>query len=196
MNYLGHLYLSGNDTGLMQANLYGDFIKGTQLTHLPDVIQRGVQLHRSIDHFIDHHPVIRELLPALRGELPKVAGIAIDIFFDHLLAKNWGLFHPQPLNEYLQAVYRSFDLDDQNYSSDYRTFLRHLVQRNWIGSYPTLDAVDRMSRNVGAQLSFPNKLADGKSVFLMYEKAITQAFFEYMPAANEHFLPEKLRILS
>lgn len=196
MNYLGHLYLSGNDTGLMQANLYGDFVKGTGLSHLPETIQRGIRLHRSIDHFIDNHPVVHGLLPVLRPDLPKVARIAVDIYFDHLLAKHWEQFHPQPLDSYLQAVYRGFDLGDPHYSSDYRTFLGHMIQRNWIRSYPTLDAVDKMSHNVGAQLSFPNKLADGKAVFLIHEKTITQAFFEYMLAANEHFLTEKLRILS
>lgn len=196
MNYLGHLYLSGNDTALMQANLYGDFIKGSHLSHLPEVIQRGIQLHRSIDSFIDRHPVIHELLPILREELPKVAGIAIDIYFDHLLAKNWDHFHPQPLNDYLQAFYNHADLDDPHYSAEYLTFLRHLVQRNWISHYPTLDAVDRMSRSISSQLSFPNKLADGKAVFLIHEKAITDAFFEYMRSANEHFLVDGFRILS
>jgi acyl carrier protein phosphodiesterase len=196
MNYLGHLYLSGNDTALMQANLYGDFIKGSNLSHLPDVIQRGIQLHRNIDSFIDRHPVIHELLPILREKLPKVAGIAVDIYFDHLLAKNWHLFHQQPLDAYLQVFYAHVDLEDPHYSTEYRTFLGHLVQRNWISHYPTLDAVDRMSCSVSSQLSFPNKLSDGKAVFLIHEKAITAAFFEYMRSANEHFLVDGLRILS
>lgn len=196
MNYLGHLYLSGNDPQLMQANLYGDFIKGSQLSHLPEIVRRGIQLHRNIDHFIDNHPVIHALLPVLRAELPRIASIAIDIYFDHLLAKNWERFHPQPLADYLQAVYRGFDLDDPVYPPEYRQFLTLLKQRNWIASYPTLEAVDRMSHNVSAQLSFPNKLADGKAVFLIHEKRISEAFFEYMPAANEHFLTDKLRILS
>jgi acyl carrier protein phosphodiesterase len=196
MNYLGHLYLSGNDVGLMQANLYGDFIKGSNLSHLPEIIQRGIQLHRNIDHFIDNHPIIHELLPVLRTELPKVAGIAVDIFFDHLLAKHWTTFHPQPLDEYLRAIYRQLDLHNTYFSSEYLVFLSHLVQRNWISHYPTLDAIDRMCRSVSSQLSFPNKLGDGKAVFLIHEKAISDAFFAYMEAANEHFLSGKLRILS
>lgn len=196
MNYLGHLYLSGNDIELMQANLYGDFIKGSQLSHLPEIIQRGVQLHRSIDHFIDNHPVIHDLLPVLREELPKVAGIAVDIYFDHLLSKNWAYFHPQPLEDYLKVVYRKMDLNNSHYSREYLTFLTHLTQRNWISHYPTLDAIDRMSRSISAQLSFPNKLANGKAVFLMHEKIISDAFLEYMKSANEHFQTETLRILS
>jgi len=196
MNYLGHLYLSGNDIELMQANLYGDFIKGSHLAYLPEKIQQGIQLHRRIDHFIDNHPIIHELLPVLRVELPKVAGIAVDIYFDHLLAKNWKLFHPQELTDYLAIIYKEFNLELAGYSSDYLAFLKQLIQHNWIRHYPTLDAVDRMSKNISSKLSFPNPLHNGKSVFLQHEKIITAAFFEYMRAANEHFLAEELRILS
>lgn len=196
MNYLGHLYLSGNDPQLMQANLYGDFIKGSQLEALSEDIRKGVLLHRNIDHFIDHHETVHQLLPVLRPELPRVAPIAIDIFFDHLLALNWQEFHPQPLNEYLRAVYAHFNPHDDRYSVEFRTFLERLIHHNWISHYPTLDAIERMSGNISRKLSFPNKLADGKTVFLNHEKAITAAFHEYMRSANEHFLTEELRILS
>ena len=196
MNYLGHLYLSGNDTELMQANLYGDFIKGSNLSELDPEIERGIRLHRSIDHFIDHHRVIHELLPVLRADLPKVAGIAIDIYFDHLLAKNWLTFHPQPLDDYLTVIYSSLNTSDKRYNKEYLVFLKRLVQNRWINHYPTLDAIDRMSKNVSSQLSFPNQLLNGKSVFLIHEKVISDAFFDYMWSANEHFLTEKLRILS
>lgn len=181
---------------LMQANLYGDFIKGSHLEQLPEVIRNGILLHRSIDHFIDHHESVRQLLPYLRPELPRVAPIAIDIYFDHLLAKNWQHFHPQPLNNYLKVVYTHFDLKDTHYSIEYRNFLERLIHHNWIAHYPTLDAVDRMSTNISKQLSFPNKLGNGKTVFLTHEKVITEAFHEYMRSANEHFLTEDLRILS
>lgn len=196
MNYLGHIYLSGNDPALMQANLYGDFVKGSHLEHLPAIVQEGIRLHRSIDHFIDHHPVVSELLVVLRAELPKVAGIAVDIYFDHLLAKNWRTFHPQDLDSYLAAVYKGFDLHSTDYPDDFLFFLKNVVERNWISSYPTLEAVDRMSHNISRQLSFPNQLANGKTVFAMHEKLITDSFFEYMPSANEHFLTSELRILS
>ncbi|HLP54316.1 MAG TPA: ACP phosphodiesterase [Fluviicola sp.] len=196
MNYLGHLYLSGNDTSLMQANLYGDFIKGSNLSDLDPEIEKGIRLHRAIDHFIDNHKAVHELLPVLRTDLPKVAGIAIDIYFDHLLAKNWQTFHPQPYADYLDVVYQSLNSNDKRYNTDYLLFLERLLQYRWINHYPNLDAVDRMSKNISSQLSFPNQLLHGKSVFLIHEKTITEAFFDYMRSANEHFLTEKLRILS
>jgi acyl carrier protein phosphodiesterase len=93
MNFLGHLYFSNNDFELMQANLFGDFVKGKDYTHLPLKLQEGVTLHRKIDHYIDHHPAVLDLVHLLHDDLPKVAAIAVDIYFDHLLAKNWSKFH-------------------------------------------------------------------------------------------------------
>jgi len=196
MNYLGHLYFSGNNVALMQANLYGDFIKGSKLDHLPDIIQQGIQLHRRIDDYIDHHPVVHELLVLLRPELPKVAGIAVDIYFDHLLAKNWKQFHAQKLSDYLKYVYSHFDLEAPDYSPEFRSFLSAMIRYDWMSHYPNVDAIDKMCRGVSTKLSFENALVHGKTVFVMYEKEIEACFFEYMSAANEHFLPENFRIMS
>jgi len=69
----------------MNANLYGDFVKGRDYSKYPLIIQGGITLHREIDDFIDHHPLVLELLHELYAPLPKVAGIAIDLYFDHLL---------------------------------------------------------------------------------------------------------------
>lgn len=196
MNYLGHLYFSGNSVELMQANLYGDFVKGSNLSHLPETLQLGIRLHREIDDFIDHHPVVRELLVLLRPELPKVAGIAIDIYFDHLLAKHWDMFHPQPLANYLDFIYNNFDLDNKHYSPEFLAFLQAMIRYNWMSHYSLLEGLDKMCKGVSGKLSFDNKLINGKAVFVMHEKQITTVFFEYMSAANEHFLKEDLRIMS
>jgi acyl carrier protein phosphodiesterase len=196
MNYLGHLYFSGNDTGLMQANLYGDFIKGSRLDHLPEKIRQGIQLHRNIDFFIDNFPAVKDLQAILRAELPKVSGIAVDIYFDHLLARSWSNFHPQPLNDYLAAVYKKMDLTSEYYSADYLHFLKAMIRHNWMASYPTAEALDRMSRGVSSKLSFENPLVNGAAVFYRHEEAVKAAFFEYMAAASEHFLIEDHRILA
>ena len=81
MNYLGHLFFSNNDLELMYANIYGDFIKGSKLSHHPKIIQKGVKLHRSIDSYIDNHPKVLNLKKTLTKDLPKISGIAIDLYF-------------------------------------------------------------------------------------------------------------------
>ena len=65
MNYLGHLYFSDNDHTLMLANLFGDFVKGKDLSAFQPEIQNGITLHRSIDNYIDSHPEVLRLLKIL-----------------------------------------------------------------------------------------------------------------------------------
>ena len=102
MNFLGHIYFSNNDPELMYANLFGDHVKGADLSNYPDFVRKGIMLHRSIDHYIDHHPAVVNLLHELYQDLPKVAGIAVDIYFDPLLASQWNSFHPKENDYFLQ----------------------------------------------------------------------------------------------
>ena len=60
----------------MLANLYGDFVKGSNLEAYTESVQTGIRLHRSIDNFIDTHPDVLELKRLLYEDLPKVSGIA------------------------------------------------------------------------------------------------------------------------
>ena len=121
MNYLGHLYFSDNHHPLMLANLFGDFVKGKDYSYLPDIVQKGVYLHREIDDFVDHHPLVTTTRIKLYKELPKVAGIAMDLYFDHLLAKNWDLYHKKPLDQFVNDFFeyalneKSLNFQGQNF---------------------------------------------------------------------------------
>ncbi len=42
MNFLAHVFLSGNNTPLAIGNLIADRIKGNQVKKLPSEIQKGV----------------------------------------------------------------------------------------------------------------------------------------------------------
>ena len=53
MNFLAHLYLSGNNEPVMIGNFIADHLKGKQWMALPEEIQKGVVLHRFIDSFTD-----------------------------------------------------------------------------------------------------------------------------------------------
>lgn len=187
MNYLGHLYFSGNDTELMTANLFGDFVKGSNLSAYPDKIQEGIRLHRAIDHYIDTLPVVLELYHELYASLPKVTSVAVDLYFDHLLAKNWEKYHGQPLTEYLNAYYAKVDLENETYTPEFKLMMHRLIEFNWISYYGTLDGLDKACNGVSARISFPNELKNGLQVFLHHKKRITAVFEEYMQQATEHF---------
>ena len=58
MNFLSHLYLSGDSEGLILGNFIADGVKGSNLGHFEKEVQRGILLHRKIDTFTDTHPIV------------------------------------------------------------------------------------------------------------------------------------------
>lgn len=188
MNYLGHIYFSNNDPQLAVANLFGDFTKGKKYLEYPEHIQKGVLLHRKIDDFIDHHYDVIQLIHQIRGSLPKVAPIAVDIYFDHLLAKNWDLYHPVKLPDFLANLYSNIDLSSEPYPADFKHFISLLIERNWMSHYPTEEGLYRMCQGVSNKLSFENALKNGHTVFYDFQNEITSCFHEYMRDANEYLM--------
>lgn len=173
---------------MAKANLYGDSVKGTHLEKYPELIQTGVRLHREIDHYIDHHPKVLELIRILRPDLPKIAGVAVDLYFDHLLAKHWHQWHSTPIEEFLNDVHSKLNrIDKKWYSDDFNFFIDKLCEMKWMNSYKLEFGLDKMCNGVSRRISFENALKNGLSVFKKHELAITQAFNEYMLDANEHF---------
>lgn len=187
MNFLGHLYLSDNKRELMLNNLFGDFVKGKDISRYPIEIQQGITLHRKIDNFIDRHPLVLELSHKLFADLPKVSAIAIDLFFDHLLAKNWKKFHSCDLNIFLENFYQSVNLKSEHYSYEFRFMIEKMIEINWISYYPSIEGLDKACNGVSSRISFPNELKNGKQVFLKFEKEIEAVFYPFMEDAKRNF---------
>jgi acyl carrier protein phosphodiesterase len=187
MNLLGHLFFSDNDHQLMFANLYGDHFKGKDFTGLPDVIKKGVLLHRTIDNYIDHHPEVLTLLHDLYSELPKVSGIAVDLYFDHLLASRWHEFHSTPLNTFLNSFYRAEIENENAYSKEFLHFIEALKHHQWISHYASRSGLDKMCNGVSSRISFINALNKAPLVFDKKYKHINRVFEIYMSDAQSHF---------
>lgn len=195
MNYLGHIYLSGNDTRLMCSNIFGDFVKGNK-NDFADWILEGIQLHREIDYFTDNHQAVKEILPLLRTALPKVAPIAIDIYFDHLLAQNWTTHHPQDFESYTSRVFIDFEQLKLEFPLQFQTFIGYFISRKWITYYPYYDGLERLSQGVSTKLSFPNTLSTAPQIFIEHKELINTTFETFIEDARNTFLKEELRILS
>lgn len=187
MNFLGHLYFSNNDLELMYANLFGDFVKGKAMYNFPEIIQKGIQLHRSIDGYIDTHEDVRKLLKTLYPELPKVSNVAIDLFFDHLLASHWKNFHSIDLTEFLENFYTFQPLYWADYTSDFQSFIEIMRARKWLNYYPMREGLEKSCAGVGSRISFPNLLHQAPLTFDRHYNEIYSCFESYMSDAIQHF---------
>ena len=118
MNYLAHIYLSGNHPNIMIGNFVADSIKGKKYLSYPTEIKKGILLHRKIDTTTDAHPSFRKSTKRLHEKYGHYSGIIVDIFYDHFLAKNWTDYSDIPLEDYIQSFYKllrdNFDILPEN----------------------------------------------------------------------------------
>jgi acyl carrier protein phosphodiesterase len=179
----------------MVANLFGDFVKGKDYSYLPEIVQEGVLLHRQIDDYIDHHPAVTELRLDLYKELPKIAGIAIDLYFDHLLATNWSNFHENSLDQFVDT-FNSHALNQNNlhfynpkyiYPSSFIRLLKMINEHNILKRNTHLEGLSMASKGLSRSISFKNNLNTATDVFLNNEKQIESVFRIYMKDAGQKF---------
>ena len=164
----------------MHANLFGDFVKGKNLDMYVPKVRKGIVLHRKIDSYIGQHPEVRKLLLHLSPSLPKVSGIAIDIFFDHFLALHWNQFHSTELNEFLESFYHH-KINESHYPDElFLQTLFRLKKGKWISEYGNLDGVEGVCIGVSRRISFPNALMNGRMVLESNYGLIEEIFHSFM----------------
>lgn len=106
MNFLAHIFLSGEHEDLLLGNYMADFITNKQLRELPEDIQNGVFLHRKIDTFTDRHPEVKRCNHTIVAKHGKYTPVVMDIFFDYVLAQQWSKYTSQSYETFCQEKQR------------------------------------------------------------------------------------------
>lgn len=88
MRHLAHAWLAGADPDVLLGNLRADFWRGAAPARRPGAVGAGLRLHRRIDAVTDAHPAVRALRARFADGLRRRAGVALDVWFDHCLARD------------------------------------------------------------------------------------------------------------
>lgn len=151
MNFLAHLHIADHCNSHLMGNLLGDFVKGDPSKQYQTDISNGIKLHRFVDRITDHHALVEECKPHFTGVARRFAPIALDMFWDHCLAKHWSTFSPQSLDSFVRYAYSEVN---KQISDDLPPRFLMLHSRMWSGgwlqSYQDLEniefALHRMSQ--------------------------------------------------
>lgn len=158
MNFLAHLYLSGNDEQLMIGNFIADSVKGSKYKDYPEGIKRGILLHRAIDFYSDNHPVFLKSVERLRPGYHKYAGVIVDIFYDHFLAKNWKEYSERPLEQYVREVHSLMLKNVLHMPARSLMFLRYAMRTNRLVSYGTLNGIGEVLNGMSRRTAFKSNM--------------------------------------
>lgn len=157
MNYLAHLHLGGQRPEQLLGSLYGDFVKGALAGRFAPETEAAIRLHRRIDAFTDRHPVVIAARERFPGARRRMAGILLDLFFDHCLARDWARYAEEPLPAFTARVYRALDAAD-GLPGRLALIAPRMAAQDWLGSYREFDSVELALEGMRRRLSRPELL--------------------------------------
>jgi acyl carrier protein phosphodiesterase len=144
MNFLAHIYLSGDSDLIKIGNFMADGVRGNKHLELHSEIQKGIILHRFIDVFTDAHPVFRQSTKRLHSNYHHFSGVIVDVFYDHFLSKNWNLYSDEKLEDYVANFYKSLDANHNLLTEKTLLMKPYMIQQNWLLSYQTIEGIEKI----------------------------------------------------
>ncbi|AYN04477.1 ACP phosphodiesterase [Flavobacterium sp. 140616W15] len=191
MNFLAHIYLSGDNDLIKIGNFMADGIRGKQFESFPIEIQKGIILHRAIDTYTDAHPIFRQSTKKLHEKYHHYAGVIIDIFYDHFLAKNWKAYSDENLDGFVKKFYDSLTENHDLLSEKTQRIMPIMFRENWLVSYQTIEGINHILTQMDRRTKNTSKMqfatAELKEFYSEFETEFT-AFFEELKQHVNHKL--------
>ena len=189
MNFLAHIYLSGDNDLIKIGNFMADGIHGKNFDIFPKDIQKGIILHRAIDTFTDAHPIFRQSTKRLHPNYHHYSGIIVDIFYDHFLAKNWNIYSDEKLNSFTQHFYQSLTDNYDVLTLKTQKLLPTLMAQNWLLTYQTIEGIEfileKMDQRMKRDSIMRFSITELRIYYDEFENEFTTFFQELMDYSNQ-----------
>jgi acyl carrier protein phosphodiesterase len=145
MNHIAHFLLAPHTEEGTVGTLLADFYRGPISAALPDAIVAAIALHRAIDSHTDRHPATRDAKSLFAPGLRRYAGVALDLYFDHCLARDWDQYGTIPFTAFVDATYERLTggLDAGYVPDRMRRMAQAMRTEDWLGAYQDFDGVER-----------------------------------------------------
>lgn len=180
MNYLAHLHLGGEAPAQLLGSLYGDFVKGPLAGQWPADIEAAIRLHRRIDAFTDSHPLQAQARARFPLARRRYAGILLDLFFDHCLARNWSDYASEPLPAFTGRVYRVLAAEP-TLPGRLALIAPRMAAQDWLGSYREFAVLEQVLAAMGRRISRPGVLDGSLEELERLYQPLSEDFRQFYP---------------
>ena len=191
MNFLAHIYLSGDNELITIGNFIADGIRGKQYKKFSNEIQTGILLHRQIDTFTDAHPIVRQSTKRLHRNYSHYSGVIVDILYDHFLAKNWTRYSDIPLDIYVDRFYESLEAHFEILPTRTQKMIPYMLADNWLLNYANIEGIQRvlngMNRRTKNVSGMDKATLELNQYYNEFEDEFTR-FFEELRLFSKHKL--------
>jgi len=181
VNFLAHTYLAGGSDYAIVGSLMGDFVKGPLNGRYGTEITRALVLHRRIDTYTDAHHVVRESRGRVSPARRRFAGILVDVFYDHFLARHWDQYNDVPLERFTARIYSALRAHHALLPERLRDIAGGMAAADWLGSYRHVEAVGIALDRMGQRLKRGNALLRSAEELLAHYEAFDADFRAFFP---------------
>ena len=188
MNYLAHMFVSdGTPEGLI-GNLAGDFVRGVDLSSLPESMRTGIELHRAVDRFTDSHPVVMRSRARLPEHWRHYRGVLVDVFYDHFLARDFHAHAGEPLDDFVERVYSALDAHRDSLPPRLQRAAPVMIEHDWLRAYAHIEGLEAVLQGMSRRAR--------REVALHESTAALREHYEGFKQDFESFFPELLKFAS
>lgn len=196
MNFLAHLFLSGNSPEIMVGNFIGDFVRGKKFhDQFSSSIALGIELHREIDEFTDNHLIVLESKKRLRPKYRHYSPVIVDMFYDHFLARNWSAYSATPLDQYANDAYAILNRYEATVPDQVKRLLPYMIQGNWLYNYSRIEGIHRALSGMSQRTPYNSKMEEAsKDLELHYDLFQNEftIFFPELQKISSDFIDKNL----
>jgi acyl carrier protein phosphodiesterase len=199
LNFLAHLHLADPEPGLLLGGIAADFTRPADIAALPPEVQEGVRLHRLIDSFTDSHPIVRGSVARIADEYHWFSGIIIDIYYDHILAREWLRYSLETLDNFAVRMYGALEPLLAETPPEAAGFIRWMIDDNRLVRYSTRDGIEdtfaRLSRRIATRMPRNAVRLDRAMPLLLAKDSLLAAdFHAFYPELREFAARARLDI--
>ncbi len=187
MNYFAHLVLSQPTLESTVGNLLGDFARGLDQSALDPAVLAGLNNHRAVDRFTDSYIRATGIKQCFSPDRRRFAGIALEVYFDHLLMNHWLEFDARNLNDVIEGFYARMESGQALMpGSEMRRVTSRMISDDWFGSYRDIDSVAEALDRIAMRIRFANQFGNVIEDLRRHEDTILELFIEFFPDLKAH----------
>ncbi|MGI9276855.1 MAG: ACP phosphodiesterase [Endozoicomonas sp.] len=183
MNFLAHLHIADHTGTSLPGALAADFIRG-QIPESSSAFLTGVRLHRYVDAWVDQHSMVLDLKSRFDPAHRRMAGILLDMAFDHQLAGHWPVYHDWTLERFSQHCYSELHGADK-LPPRLTHILPFMSRDDWLSQYQHREGIERSIEGIARRMSRPEVLKEGIYEIWRLEFEIHRAFASLYPELLE-----------
>ena len=174
--------------------MISDFVKGRKKLDLPSEIQKGVELHRFIDHWTDQHAVTRELKTIFKPVYGLYSAPIIDVLYDHFLATDLEHFTIDRLDRFASETYTHLNDFTDHFPERFARMFPYMREQNWLYHYHSFYGVHQSLGGLKRRALYIDDIQPAFQLFEQEYKTIKAGYSMFFPDLYQIAYEEFLRL--